>query len=85
MSSGGSAQLAPEVVGCAAAGAAAGAEGCVEGDGEGGAEGDAEGGAEQSAEQSVSALGMFELLRSVQQQCDEQGLGPEVFLLMAEP
>ena len=48
---------------------------------EGGAEGDTEGGAE-GAEQSVSAPGMFELLRSVQQDCDEQGLGPEDFLLM---
>ena len=77
MSSCGSAQLPSEVVGCTADGAAAGAECCVEVD--------AEGGAEQSAEQSVSALGMFELLRSVQQGCDEQGLGPEVSLLMAEP
>jgi len=81
VSSCGSAQLPSEVVGCTAAGAAAGAECCVEVDAEGGAEG----GAEQNAEQSVSALGMFELLRSVQQGCDEQGLGPEVSLLMAEP
>ena len=87
----GSAQLASEVAGGAAASAAAGTEGCVEVDVEGGAEGGAgccaeggaEGCAEQSAEQSVSAPGMFELLRSVQQECDEQGLGPEDFLLMA--
>ena len=72
-----SAQLASEVVACAAASAAAGAECCVEVD--------AEGDAEQSAGQSVTALGMFELLRSVQQQCDEQGLGPEVAMLLAEP
>ena len=30
-----------------------------------------------------AAHGMFELLSSVQQECDEQGLGPEDFLLMA--
>eukprot|EP00964_Phaeocystis_antarctica_P025740 scaffold14490_cov57-Phaeocystis_antarctica.AAC.1 len=30
-----------------------------------------------------AAHGMFELLSSVQQECDEQGLGPEGFLLMA--